>query len=279
MRSRLVRRNVLLCLGFAPTLSAPAAAGPFADAVIHYHPGLDAIPTYTDPDAVLGSPTRFTGVHYGFPSVVSPFSPPFDPGEIVSVGFGGSLTLRMGQTIRDDASHRFGLDFIVFGNAGFIDVEYPTGAVGDAPTFFGQQAPVLVEASADGHSWSTVAVQTLDLWPTLGFRDAGPFDGAPGSALTRFTRAMDPSLTLADVAGMSYAELVGAYGRSGGGIAFDLASAGLVEANYLRFTHAGSANQTFQIDAVAAVPSPACLPFLLGFTVLWSNRRIRSAGV
>lgn len=259
-------------------LAPSAAGGPFADAVVHYHAGSDAIPGFTDPDAVLGSPTRFTGVQYGFPSVVSPFSPAFDPGEIVSVGFGGSLTLRMGRTIRDDASHRFGLDFIVFGNAGFIDVEYPNGAVGDGPAFFGQQAPVLVEASMDGHSWSTVAVHTLDLWPTLGYRDASPFDGAPGSVLTSFTRAMDPSLTLGDVAGMSYAELVGAYGRSGGGIGFDLSSAGLVEANYLRFTHAGSANQTFQIDAVAAVPSPASVPLLLGITGLWRTRRNRAAG-
>lgn len=278
MHPPFVRRDVLLCLCVAGTLSASVAGGPFADVVVHYDTGSNPIPGYTNPDDVLGSPTRFTGVQYGFPSVVSPFSPAFDPGEIVSVGFGGSLTLRMGRTIRDDASHRFGLDFIVFGNAGFIDVEFPQGFVGDAPAFFGQQAPVLVEASVDGNLWSQVAVQTLDLWPTLAFRDAGPFDGVPGSELTSFTRAMDPSLALADLAGMSYAELVGAYGRSGGGIGFDLSSAGLVEANYLRFTHMGSTDQTFQIDAVAAVPSPASLPLLFGFSGLWRTRRNRAAG-
>ena len=37
----------------------------------------------------------------------------------------------------------------------------------------------------------------LDLWPTLGYRDAGAFDDAPGNVLTSFTTAMDPSLTLA----------------------------------------------------------------------------------
>ncbi len=278
MHPPFVRRDVLLCLSVAGMLSASAAGGPFADAVVDYDAGANPIPGYTDPDAVMGSPTRFTGVQFGFPSVVSPFSPAFDPGEVVSVGFGGSLTLRMGQSIRDDAAHRFGLDFIVFGNAGFIDVDFPNGSVGDVPAFFGRQAPVLVEASVDGDTWSQVATQVLDLWPTLGYRDAGAFDGAPGKVLTSFTTAMDPSLTLADVAGMSYADLVGAYGRSGGGIGFDLSSAGLVEANYLRFTHVGSADQTFQIDAVAAVPSPACLPLLLGITGTWRTRRNRAAG-
>lgn len=278
MHPPFVRRRESLCLSVAATLSASAAGGPFADAVVDYDAGANPIPGYTDPGAVLGSPTRFTGVQFGFPSVVSPFSPAFDPGQVVSVGFGGSLTLRMGQTIRDDAAHAFGLDFIVFGNAGFIDVDFPNGSVGDAPAFFGQQAPVLVEASIDGHSWSQVATQVLDLWPTLGYRDAGAFDGVPGNLLTSFTTAMDPSLTLADVANMSYAELVGAYGRSGGGIGIDLSSAGLVEANFLRFTHMGSADQTFQIDAVAAVPSPACLPLLIGFSGLWRTRRSRAAG-
>ncbi|KAA0215833.1 MAG: hypothetical protein DYG94_06665 [Leptolyngbya sp. PLA3] len=269
---------MLLCWCVAGVLAGSAAGGPFADAVVAYNAGSNPEPGYTDAAAVLGSPTRFTGVQFGFPSVVSPFSPAFDLDEIVSVGFGGSLTVQMGRTIRDDAGHRFGLDFIVFGNAGFIDVDYPNGSVGDEPAFFESGAPVLVEASIDGVHWAQVAVQTLDLWPTLGYRDAGPFDAAPGSVRTSFLTAMDPSLTLADVAGMSYAELVGVYGRSGGGIGFDLASAGLVEATYLRFTHAGLADQTFQIDAVAVVPSPAGLPLLLGITGLWRARRNREAG-
>lgn len=278
MRNRRVRRYVLLCHCAGAALSGSAAGGPFGDAVIHYDAGVNPIAGYTDPGAVIGSPARFTGVQYGFPSVVSPFSPAFDPGEIVSVGFGGSLTLRMGRTIRDETAHRFGIDFIVFGNAGFIDVEYPQGSVGDGPAFFGQQAPVFVEVSVDGSAWSPVAVRALDLWPTLGYRDAGPFDGVAGSTRTSFTRAMDPSLALGDVAGMSYAELVGVYGRSGGGIGFDLASSGLSEANYVRFTHAGSADQTFQIDAVAAVPSPAGVPLLLGVAGVWRTRRRRAAG-
>lgn len=257
-------------------LHSHATAGSFADQVLAYDPGANAVPGFADPLAILGSATRFTGVQYGFPSVVSPFSPAFDPGQIVSVGFGGSLTLHMADTIRDDASHALGLDFIVFGNAGFIDIDYPNGSVGDAPGFFGSQSPVLVEASIDGHSWSQVAIQTLDLWPTLGYRNSGPFDSLPGSIHTSFHTAIDPSLTLADVAGMSYAELVGFYGRSGGGIGLDLSSAGLAEANFLRFTHVGTENQTFQIDAVATVPAPAVIPFFALFG-LHAARRARAA--
>lgn len=258
-------------------LTGPSAAGPFVDSVVAYDRGVNPVPGFTDPWAVIGSPTRFTGVQYGFPSVVSPFSPAFDPGQIVSVGFGGSLTVHLGEVIRDDASHAFGIDFIVFGNAGFIDIDYPNGSVGNSPAFFGDEAPVLVEASVDGSLWEQVAIQVLDLWPTLGYCDSGPFDSAPGSVKTSFLTAMDPTLALADIAGMSYAELVGAYGRSGGGIGFDLSSAGLAEAQYLRFTHAGTENQSFQIDAVAAVPSPAVIPFL-GLAGFWRTRRARAAG-
>lgn len=257
-------------------ISTNARAGGFADQVVAYDAGSNPIPGYTDPAAALGSPDRFTGVSAGFPNVVSPFSPAYDPWQIASVGFGGSLTLHMADTIRDDAAHAFGLDFIVFGNAGFIDIDYPNGSVGNTPGFFGSQSPVLVEASLDGHAWSQVATQTLDLWPTLGYADSGPFDTTPGNVTTSFHTAIDPSLTLADVAGMSYAELVGFYGRSGGGIGFDLSSAGLVEANYLRFTHVGAENQTFQIDAVATVPAPAVIPFIALYG-LHAARRARAA--
>lgn len=257
-------------------LVGSAAAGPFVDSVLTYDPGSNAAVGYTDPAAVIGAPARFTGVQFGFPSVVSPFSPPFDSDQIISVGFGGSITVHLGQTIRDDAAHAFGIDFIVFGNAGFIDMDYPNGSVGPAPAFFGSQAPVIVEASQDGQTWAQVAVQTLDLWPTLGYRDSGPFDIVPGLVKTSFFTPMDPMLTLADIAGMSYTELVGAYGRSGGGIGFDLSSAGLTEAQYLRFTHAGSETQRFQIDAITVVPAPGVIG-VLAFAGLMPTRRTRIA--
>lgn len=240
-----------------------AGAGHWASGVVEYIEGDDAAFGYTDPNAALGAASRMSGASFGFPSVVSPFSPPFETDQVVSIGHGGSITLRMGRVVRDRASHAFGIDFIVFANAGFIDVAYPAGLVGDAPALFGAGPSVLVEASNDNVHWFTVQMRRLDLMPTLGYLDSGPFDASPGSIESDFRVAMDPSLSLSDVAGLTYSELIALYGRSGGGIGFDLASSGLDEARYLRFTHGGDSFEPFEIDAVSVVPAPGGLAALL----------------
>lgn len=261
--------GVIVCAGIA------GASGPFAVEVVQFESGVGGVPGFDQASSALGSATRFTGESSPFPSVVSPFSPPFGADEIVSIGAGGSLTLRFDSVIRNAASHAFGLDFIVFGNAGFIDTGYPDGLVGDAPIMFGTGAAVLVEASTDGASWHKVQTRQLDLFPTLGYRDAGPFDTTPGSIETDFRVAMDPSLGLADVAGLDYAGLLSLYGQSGGGIGFDLGPSGLESASYLRFTHAGSAGESFQIDAVSVIPSPPTTSLvLLGVCSVLRRRRV-----
>ncbi|MBX3322936.1 MAG: hypothetical protein KF757_08095 [Phycisphaeraceae bacterium] len=257
--------GVFVCAASAAIALAAggASAGHWASAVIDYDPGTDPAFGYTDPAAALGAASRMSGASFGFPSVVSPFSPPFETDQIVSIGHGGSITLRMGRKIRDAAHHAFGVDFIVFANAGFIDVGYPSGLVGNAPTLFGVGASVLIEASNDNLHWFTVEMRRLDLFPTLGYLDSGPFDALPGSIESDFRVAMDPSLSLSDVAGLSYAELIALYGTSGGGIGLDLASSGLSEARYLRFTHGGDSFEPFEIDAVSVVPAPGGLAALM----------------
>ncbi len=249
-------------LVFAVVLSSVASiggAGPFASEVVHYDAGAGANPEFQNAAVALGSASRFTGELTPFPGVVSPFSPAFGVDEIVSVGAGGSLTLRFDTVIRDAATNPFGIDFIVFGNAGFIDGDFPNGSVGPSPAMFGVGSAVRVEASADGATWSDVAIRNLDLFPTLGYQDAMPFDGVPGSVRTDFRQAMDPSLGLDDIAGLSYAGLVGLYGGSGGGIGFDLAGSGVTEAQFIRLSHAGLDGETFEIDAVSVVPAPGSI--------------------
>lgn len=266
------------CVGFAGVFACAgiaSAGNPFAVEVVQFDGGAGGVPGFESASSALGSATRFTSPNSPFPSVVSPFSPPFGADEIVSIGAGGSLTLRFESVIRDAANHAFGLDFIVFANAGFIETSYPNGVVGDAPTLLGTGAAVLVEASADGSAWETVQTRPLDLFPTLGYRDAGPFDTAPGSIETDFRVAMDPSLGLDDIAGLDYAGLVALYGQSGGGVGFDLGLSGLGEASFLRFTHAGSAGETFQIDAVSVIPAPATTSLVLsGACSVLRRRRV-----
>ena len=52
------------------------------------------------------------------------------PAEVISIGAGGSLTLRFDSPIANSPSNRFGIDFIIFGNTGFIVTNEDFGCEG-----------------------------------------------------------------------------------------------------------------------------------------------------
>lgn len=261
--------------------SATAVASPYATSVLSYSAGSNPNPAYTDPTAALGAPARMTGTQ-DFVSGVTPFNPPFAAGQLVSVGSGGHLALELGRLATDNPTHRYGVDLIVFSSAFFVDHSYfdadPTndgsGLLGPNPALFGAGGVANVSVSADGVDWRPVAVTALGLFPTLGYADfpnATPTE--PGAAETDFTRAMDPGLALADLAGMSFAQLVALYDGSGGGIGIDIASSGLDAARFVRFDNLGS--EAFNIDAVAVVPTPGAAVVLLGAGLGAFRRRAR----
>src|ERR1041384_611947 len=100
-----------------------AQTSQFADSIIAYNPGRGFVTEfgsglgYTNASAALGQPSRITPGPFGGP--VDPFNPPYLRDQIVSMGEGGSLTVRFSTPIRHLATHPFGRDFMVFGNAGF----------------------------------------------------------------------------------------------------------------------------------------------------------------
>ena len=261
--------------------SGLALASPFATSVESYDPGSNATFGYTDPSTAIGSPERFTGEGV-FPSGVTPFNPAFGSDEIVSVGAGGHLALGFDRAITNSASNAFGIDFIVFSNAGFLDASYSdsddtndgSGLTGANPFLFGAGGAATIQVSVDGSNWISVTTTTLDLFPTLGYQDydvSTPF--APGSIETDFTQAIDPSITLGDLANLTYDELRAIYGSSGGGIGIDIDSTGLESVNYVRFLN--ESDTAFEIDAVSVVPAPSALT-LLSITVLGATRRRRN---
>src|SRR6476646_1434147 len=72
------------------------ARAQYAAEVLSYTQGTNASFGFTStPTAALGPPERFTGEAEGFPSAVSPFSPPFSSTELISIGQGGQITLRL----------------------------------------------------------------------------------------------------------------------------------------------------------------------------------------
>jgi len=243
----------------APHTRAGAGDDPFADTLVDFNLGSGGTMGFDNPLTVLGSPERFTGEGI-FPSVVSPFSPPFGTDEIVSIGSGGWITVGFETPIADDPANPYGIDLLIFGNTGFIDSNWPNGIVGGV---FSDDGGV-VEISADGQIWHTVSGATADgLFPTLGWLDSGPYDDFPGSIPSDFTLPVDPSLTLDDFMGLTHAEVVGLYAGSGGGAGVDIAATGLFEISFVRISAGGAAK--FEIDAfadVAPVPAPGTLALI-----------------
>jgi hypothetical protein len=254
-------------------------ASPFATEVISYDAGSNASPSYADASNALGAASRMTGAG-GFISGVTPFNPAFATDQLVSVGSGGSLTLGFDRDITDGPSHRFGVDLIVFSNAFFVDQSYfdadPTndgaGVLGPNPSIFGSDGVADVYVSADGVDWRLAATTSLNLFPTLGYSD---FESAtptgPGVVPTDFTSAMNPSLSLADLADMDFAQLAALYGTSAGGVGIDISQTGLDLARFVRIEN--NSASAFSVDAVSVVPAPSGICLLAGLGALARRRR------
>lgn len=270
--------KILLCLVNAAA-AAGAVASPFATSVVSYTSGSNANPSYTEASSALGSAARTTGSG-AFASGVTPFNPAFSTDQIVSVGSGGHLTLGFDTAFTNNASHRFGVDLIIFSNSFFVDQSFfdadPTndgsGVLGAAPAVFGSAGIADVFVSADGQDWRLAAVTSLNLFPTLAYSDyTQTTPSGPGLVPTDYTRAIDPAITLASLADLSFGELIARYDGSGGGVGIDIASTGLTSARFVRIEN--NSNAAFNIDAVSVVPAPASVMALAGIGLSARRRR------
>jgi hypothetical protein len=250
------------------TRSQDARAEFHAVRVVAFDAGEGGSAGFDQPAAALGEPARFTGVG-AFPGVVSAFNPPFMPSEVVSIGEGGSLTLRLSHYLLPG---RDGHDLGVFTNVGFIDNDFPNGVASDplsaSAGTFGADAAVL-EVSPNGVDWTTVGETLFDL-PTVGYRDVtNPFAGEPGSEPTDFNKPFTGSLD--NFAGLAYADMLDLLDGSGGGKWLDLAGTDLAFIGWIRFSVPDDGNAAtslkFDLDAVSvntlaagpAVPEPSSM--------------------
>ncbi len=249
-----------LAAGLLATI--PLHAASFADGVAGYSAGTGAAPGYTDPSRALGEPSRTTP--FGSDSSeVTPFNPPWAQSQLVSVGGGGYLTLSVSTGIQNTPDHLYGIDFILFGNNGFMVTDYsvPTEHWTTDGNLFSFDPPGAskVSVSADGVTFYTLlvpaglAVQPDSLYPT---DSAGAFD-----------RPVNPRLRSEDFAGKDLAAIRALYAGSAGGTGFDLdwairpdgSPANLAEVRYVRLdVLEGKA----EVDGLAVVPEPS-LPGLL----------------
>lgn len=246
-----LKRNLI---GFSTALVWFAASSPamaqYGAAVVSYDAGTTPAPGFTTASAAVGEPERFTGEGV-FPGVVSPFSPPFLSSEIVSIGEGGHITLRLSHYAIPQAGPEIG----VFENVGII-FDPGTGGAGSPVATFGEDSAT-IEVSADGVLWSSLGPVAFNL-PASGYTDlSDPFSGVPGSVPSDFQQPFVGQLS--DFAGLPYSDagpdVLDVLAGSGGGTWLDISTTALARVGYIRFSVAPDltpgVNLNFELDAVS----------------------------
>jgi len=237
----------------------------YAGSVASYTSGAGVTAGYNDPTHALGSPTVFIGYQNA-----DPFNPPYQATDLVSVGTGGSLTLAFNAPILNSPTHPFGLDFIIFGNTGFIE-NFSTGTT-DGSLFGNNTGSTRVWVSADNLTYyqlNPAFAPTVDsLFPT--------------DAAGAWSQPVNPALTQSSFAGLDLAGIRSLYNGSGGGTGYDIAWAqdGGGQSVFLpsiSFVRVEVLSGKSEIDAIAAVPEPNVLPLAALCALLWYYLRTRSA--
>lgn len=260
----------------ALSVTTSAFASSFASSVVNYDPGIGAAASYTsDPTVALGAPERDTGELAGFPGSVTMFSTPFGIDEIVSIGEGGKLTLEFDSPVTDDPANPFGVDMIMFGNTFFTTSDFTDGNITGSNAEGGT-----IEVSADGVNFVQLTTQADTLFPTQGYTDAGIFGTDEnflpnGTVPTDFFTPVDPSLSISDFVGLTYADALSLYNGSAGGTPVDLAGSGLASISFVRISVPVGAGFSTEIDAIVNVPEPATVA-LLFVSALSARRRRRN---
>lgn len=196
----------------------PLRAASYATSVVRYDAGTGAAPGYQNPSSALGEPSR-TAPAGPTDSPVNPFNPPWTASQLVSIGKGGSIVLQTSAAIQNDASHAYGVDFILFGNNGFQVIDYSVPAqdwATDGGLFtFDPAGASVVSVSENGTDF-------YRLVPPAGV--SATVDGLfPTDADGDFALPVDPHLNSASFAGKTLDGIRALYAGSAGGAGFDLA--------------------------------------------------------
>ena len=193
--------------------NAKAVAASYLTHVVDYEPGTGYSENYTNTVAVLGEPSRMTSGQFGGP--VDPFSPPYLADQLLSIGAGGFVVLEFDQPVFNSPNNPYGLDFILFGNAGFsiINNDFSGGGVTDGSLFFHTEPSTSVWVSQDNVTFFQLDPQRAPkvdgYYPTDGQGD--------------FTIPVNPARLPSDFADAGLERIRQLYQGAGGGTGYDLA--------------------------------------------------------
>jgi len=234
--------------------STRSYATPQASQVISYVPGGSASNGFQIPSAALGLPNPISDPIFGN-SVLTPFNPPYLNNDIVIVGDGGQLTLKMSSAVPQVA----GPDIGVFVNNGLIDANYPAGQNLPTAAFFSNAPQAIVSVSQDGSTFIPISVNPITFdSPSNYFTDLPndpSFNTTGGSQVADFSKPFTQPLSTFN--GLDWPATLAVLNGSAGGEWIDFGSTGLLEVNYVRFEVPSGANYRMVVDSVTGVPEPS----------------------
>lgn len=253
--------------------SAPAVATPFAVEVIDYVPGAlpDSAASYTNPAAALGKTNETTPAAPAFDTpayVITPFNATYASDDLVAIGDGGRLVLRLDATAPTTT-----LGLGVHTGVGLIDNDYPNGNVGAVAMPYTSPRIADVRVSADGETWFAIADnREFDLptnWYAEGITTPGS-DTGPGTVQADFAQPFGG--TLSDFDGLDWNGVLALLDGSAGGEWLDLSGVPTAGVQYVEFS-VDQPGATFLLDAVATVPEPTAALSLAAVGGLLLRRR------
>ncbi|HJN90471.1 MAG TPA: hypothetical protein QGG93_09075 [Verrucomicrobiota bacterium] len=250
-----MERIIIIALGLAALSGVgEARVTQFAAEVVSYKSGVGFATDwssgagYTNRDTVLGAPARETPGEWGGP--ITPFSPPYRLDQILSIGEGGEVTLKFARPIRDEPLNPFGLDFIVFGAAGFTitNGDFSGGGITDGLLFGQADGETRVLVSADGAAWFALAPEQAPAFDAYHPTDGNGDFGLP----------TNPALAKGDFDSGGLVKFSELYAGSGGGTGYDIAWAIDADGNpaslgQVQFVRLEVLSGKAEIDAVSDV--------------------------
>jgi len=246
--------------------------------VVDYTAGTGVSASLENPSAALGLPNPTVPGAFGHPaSNYNPFTPHWDGNNIVQIGFGGQITLRLERFVAVTPSL---LELGVWENVFLAQGTGPAGTAGNPAAVAGADSSE-VFVSDDGVSFISVGMITFNWFGNYWADSPGPASTG-GTSIADFGAPFTGQLS--GFNGLGYADVLAQLGGTAGGTWIDLDASGLARVGWVRFSGVAS-GYTLELDGLAintslaetsTIPEPSTILLFgvpAGFLLFYARKR------